>query len=254
MNRSGAKSDERVLVTVLTKRMAEDLTEYFSEHGIKVRQPLSLIEVTGMAPLAEELDQIIMDEVNVKAIKYGQDGELAVALNQFLFQQGRAVGSFRIAQLVQSAIREVTGLETELSTTGGTSDGRFISKICPQVIEFGPINASIHKVDEHVAVAAVLRSLSMMIERGPGDEPERFFDVLRAMLFYIDEFPERLHHTKESELLFPPLRERSPALLETLDRLERDHVKGEAAVREPRRSAVGLLFEAFGKAALDLRA
>ena len=48
-----------------------------------------------------------------------------------------------------------TGIETELSTTGGTSDGRFISRICPQVIEFGPINASIHKIDEHVRVADI---------------------------------------------------------------------------------------------------
>ena len=39
---------------------------------------------------------------------------------------------------------------TELSTTGGTSDGRFIARICPQVIEFGPPNASIHKIDEHI--------------------------------------------------------------------------------------------------------
>jgi succinyl-diaminopimelate desuccinylase len=39
-----------------------------------------------------------------------------------------------------------------LSTTGGTSDGRFIAQICPQVIELGPPNATIHKIDEHVAV------------------------------------------------------------------------------------------------------
>jgi succinyl-diaminopimelate desuccinylase len=56
---------------------------------------------------------------------------------------------------VQQAIRSETGLATELSTTGGTSDGRFISRICPQVIEFGPINATIHKIDEHVAVADI---------------------------------------------------------------------------------------------------
>jgi len=49
-----------------------------------------------------------------------------------------------------SAIRDETGVATELSTTGGTSDGRFIARICPQVIEFGPPNASIHKIDEHV--------------------------------------------------------------------------------------------------------
>jgi succinyl-diaminopimelate desuccinylase len=54
---------------------------------------------------------------------------------------------------VQQAIRNETGIETELSTTGGTSDGRFISRICSQVIEFGPLNASIHKIDEHVNVA-----------------------------------------------------------------------------------------------------
>jgi succinyl-diaminopimelate desuccinylase len=48
------------------------------------------------------------------------------------------------------AIFDETGVTTELSTTGGTSDGRFIARICPQVIEFGPPNASIHKIDEHV--------------------------------------------------------------------------------------------------------
>ena len=56
---------------------------------------------------------------------------------------------------MRASIRAETGLETELSTTGGTSDGRFISRICPQVIEFGPINASIHKIDEHVRVADI---------------------------------------------------------------------------------------------------
>lgn len=86
--------------------------------------------------------------------------------------------------------------------------------------------------EEHAALAAMLQSLRMMIQRGPGDAPEQFFDVLRAMLFYIDEFPERQHHPKESSLLFPPLRTRAPHLQGTLERLERDHDHGEAAVRE----------------------
>jgi succinyl-diaminopimelate desuccinylase len=60
-----------------------------------------------------------------------------------------------LVEAIQGAIRGETGVETELSTTGGTSDGRFISAICPQVIEFGPINASIHKIDEHVRVADI---------------------------------------------------------------------------------------------------
>jgi succinyl-diaminopimelate desuccinylase len=60
-----------------------------------------------------------------------------------------------LVQAVRGAITAETGLQTELSTTGGTSDGRFIAKICPQLIELGPINASIHKIDEHVLVSSL---------------------------------------------------------------------------------------------------
>jgi len=56
---------------------------------------------------------------------------------------------------VQQAIQDTTGLTTELSTTGGTSDGRFIAQICPQVIELGPPNASIHQVDENIRLADI---------------------------------------------------------------------------------------------------
>jgi len=58
-----------------------------------------------------------------------------------------------LVDAVARAIREVTGIETELSTSGGTSDGRFIADICPQVIELGPLNATIHKLNECVSVA-----------------------------------------------------------------------------------------------------
>ena len=58
-----------------------------------------------------------------------------------------------LSAALAAAIREVTGRETQLSTTGGTSDGRFIATICRQVVEFGPPNASVHKIDEHIAVA-----------------------------------------------------------------------------------------------------
>jgi hemerythrin-like domain-containing protein len=87
-------------------------------------------------------------------------------------------------------------------------------------------------VDEHAAVAAVLRSLQPLVEQGPGDEPERFFDVLRAMLFYIDEFPEKRHHPKESDLLFPKIARKAPQLMEVIGRLEADHMQGEHRVRE----------------------
>ncbi|MCA1244994.1 succinyl-diaminopimelate desuccinylase [Massilia sp. MS-15] len=55
-----------------------------------------------------------------------------------------------LSDAVCSAIFDELGVPTELSTSGGTSDGRFIARICPQVIEFGPPNASIHKIDEHI--------------------------------------------------------------------------------------------------------
>ncbi|MEN9669996.1 MAG: succinyl-diaminopimelate desuccinylase [Pseudomonadota bacterium] len=60
-----------------------------------------------------------------------------------------------LVHAVQAAIRSEVGLETQLSTTGGTSDGRFIAKICEQVIECGPPNATIHKIDEHIVVADI---------------------------------------------------------------------------------------------------
>ena len=83
--------------------------------------------------------------------KHGLDHALKWTLGglPFLTPPGPLVNA------VRAAIRAETGLDTELSTTGGTSDGRFIAQICPEVIEFGPPNASIHKIDEHVALADI---------------------------------------------------------------------------------------------------
>ena len=86
--------------------------------------------------------------------------------------------------------------------------------------------------DEHMALAAMLRSLGMMLDRGTSHEPEVFFDVVRAMLFYIDEFPEKRHHPKESNLLFPRVARLVPEVFDTVVRLEKDHSNGESTVRE----------------------
>ena len=86
--------------------------------------------------------------------------------------------------------------------------------------------------DEHSSLGAMLRSMLLMVERGYGDDPQQFFDVLRAMLFYIDEFPERLHHPKESDLLFPRVVRAAPGVMAAVALLERDHLNGEHAVRE----------------------
>jgi succinyl-diaminopimelate desuccinylase len=75
--------------------------------------------------------------------------EWSLSGNPFLAPRGRLVDT------MVTAIREITGVEAEVSTTGGTSDGRFITRICPQLVEFGPVNMSIHKLNEHVALDAV---------------------------------------------------------------------------------------------------
>ncbi|TXI66452.1 MAG: hemerythrin domain-containing protein [Limnohabitans sp.] len=86
--------------------------------------------------------------------------------------------------------------------------------------------------DEHASLAAMLQSMRMLVERGPDESRKNFFDVVRAMLFYIDEYPERLHHPKESNLLFPKVVKASPKVLGAIDRLERDHMYSEKAARE----------------------
>jgi hemerythrin-like domain-containing protein len=86
--------------------------------------------------------------------------------------------------------------------------------------------------DEHASLAAMLQSMRMMVERGPSDDRRNFFDVVRAMLFYIDEFPERLHHPKESNLLFPKVVKTTPKVMGAIDKLERDHIYSEKAARD----------------------
>ncbi|MCU0967470.1 MAG: hemerythrin domain-containing protein [Rubrivivax sp.] len=117
---------------------------------------------------------------------------------------------------------------------------------------------------EHQALAAMLRSLQMLLAQAARAARAPDFDVLRAMLLYIDEFPERLHHPKESTLLFPRLRERAPELGPVIDRLDRDHARGGAAIRdlehallawevlgEPRRAAFEQALDAYVAFYLD---
>jgi len=81
--------------------------------------------------------------------RHGVERDLAWTLgaSPFITQRGA------LSEALSAAIAGVTGVQTELSTTGGTSDGRFIATFCNQVIEFGPPNATIHQIDERIAVA-----------------------------------------------------------------------------------------------------
>jgi succinyl-diaminopimelate desuccinylase len=99
----------------------------------------------------ESTPQSLRDRVQTLLARHALDYELDWTLGgePFLTPIGE------LSEALRRAIHAETGITTELSTTGGTSDGRFIAKICPQVIEFGPINATIHKLDECVAVATL---------------------------------------------------------------------------------------------------
>jgi len=86
--------------------------------------------------------------------------------------------------------------------------------------------------EEHNALSAMLRSVPLLLAQHRKDHTEPDFRALRAMLFYVDEFPERRHHKKESELLFPKLRARTPLSRDLLDKLDEDHAHGELRIRE----------------------
>jgi hemerythrin-like domain-containing protein len=80
--------------------------------------------------------------------------------------------------------------------------------------------------DEHAALASMLRTLPLLVSATKdGRAPD--FALLRDMVFYVADFPERQHHRKEAELLFPKLRARAPWARELLDRLEEEHARSE---------------------------
>ncbi|HEY3076807.1 MAG TPA: hemerythrin domain-containing protein [Burkholderiales bacterium] len=100
--------------------------------------------------------------------------------------------------------------------------------------------------DEHRSISAVLHALKQLARdaQDPNVKPE--FAVFRAMIHYIDEFPEQLHHPKEDQYLFPPLVARVPKTQGLVDALRVEHKQGAKLVRELERALV--LFEDSGPA------
>ena len=97
----------------------------------------------------ESTPQSLQERLTSALARHGLEYDLQWTLNAqpFLTQPGALV------EAVRAAIRAETGLQAELSTSGGTSDGRFIAQICPQLIECGPPSASSHMIDEHIRLA-----------------------------------------------------------------------------------------------------
>jgi succinyl-diaminopimelate desuccinylase len=99
----------------------------------------------------ESTPRALQDRVEAILRRHGLDFRIDWTLGGEPFLT--PVGTLSAA--LADSIRSTTGLTTELSTTGGTSDGRFIAKVCREVIELGPVNATIHKIDESVEVASL---------------------------------------------------------------------------------------------------
>jgi succinyl-diaminopimelate desuccinylase len=108
------------------------------------------------ASTPESLQARVQEVLDRNGLDYAIEWSLSA--RPFLTARGELVEALR------ASIREVTGVEADVSTTGGTSDGRFIAEICPQVVEFGVPNGSIHQIDEYVDLAA-LEPLSEIYRR-----------------------------------------------------------------------------------------
>lgn len=143
----------------LTNEVWDNGNEYFPATTFQISNMHAGTGATNVVPGTAIIDfnfrfstastaQGLKDRVHAILDRHGLDYDLA--WNQsgepFLTPKGE------LSQAISQAILDETGVNTELSTTGGTSDGRFIAKICPQVVEFGPINASIHQIDEHIRI------------------------------------------------------------------------------------------------------
>jgi succinyl-diaminopimelate desuccinylase len=160
-----AKNPVHLLAPALTELVAErwdDGNEYFPPTTWQVSNLHSGTGASNVIPGHAEVlfnfrfstastAEGLQQRVHAILERHGLDYELhwTISGQPFLTPRGELSGA------LERAIRDETGVATELSTTGGTSDGRFIARICPQVVEFGPPNGSIHKIDEHIDVAFV---------------------------------------------------------------------------------------------------
>src|SRR5262249_22506216 len=96
----------------------------------------------------ETLKQRVHAVLDKHKVEY--DLKWTLGAEPFITRRGQLV------DVVSAAIRDVTGVTPTLSTTGGTSDGRFLAMISKEILEFGPVNASMHAIDEHIRIADIV--------------------------------------------------------------------------------------------------
>lgn len=175
-----AKNPVHALAPALAELVAtrwDEGNEHFPPTSFQVSNVHAGVGVTNVIPGSLELDfnfrystestdRALRERLEGILHKHGLDYAIDWTLGgkPFLSRPGR------LLEAVSGAIRAHTGRAPQLSTAGGTSDGRFIIDICPEIVEFGPVNASIHKLNEHIALAE-LEQL-----------PRIHLDILRALL------------------------------------------------------------------------
>ena len=157
----------------------DDGNEYFPPTTFQISNFHAGTGATNVVPGTAEIDfnfrfstastpETLKERVHAILDGHGLEYDLAWNLSgsPFLTPVGE------LSQAMVSAIAQELGVTAELSTTGGTSDGRFIARICPQVVEFGPINATIHQIDEHIAADTLVplknvyrRTLENLLEK-----------------------------------------------------------------------------------------
>jgi len=175
-----AKNPVHALAPALAELVAtrwDEGNEHFPPTSFQVSNVHAGAGVTNVIPGSLELDfnfrystestdRALRERVESILRRHGLDFAIDWTLGgkPFLSRPGR------LLEAVAGAIRAHTGRTPQLSTAGGTSDGRFIIDICPEIVEFGPVNASIHKLNEHIALAE-LEQL-----------PRIHLDILRSLL------------------------------------------------------------------------
>ena len=175
-----AKNPVHALAPALAELVAtrwDDGNEYFPPTSWQVSNVRAGTGVTNVIPGSLEMDfnfrystesteRALRERFEGVLRKHGLDCAVDWTLGgkPFLSRPGR------LLETVSASIQAHTGRRPSLSTAGGTSDGRFIIDICPEIVEFGPVNASIHKLNEHVALA----DLEQL--------PKIHLDILRALL------------------------------------------------------------------------
>ena len=147
------------VIDELVKTIWDEGNEYFPKTSWQISNINGGTGATNVVPgfveilfnfrySSESTSDILMENVEKILDKHQLDYDIdwQHSGEPYLTETGSLVNA------LSDAVKEITGNEPTISTTGGTSDGRFIAKICDQVVEFGPINESIHKINENVNI------------------------------------------------------------------------------------------------------